>query len=109
MSSEKSSLRGMTQAGPSQLVSRRVESNDSSDGEVEAGYKPGDRTDDNVLERLGYKRELGREFTSMSTLSFALSILGCVATIASTVNTPLLSGGPATVIWAWFLGSWGGS
>ncbi|KZT53837.1 APC amino acid permease [Calocera cornea HHB12733] len=65
--------------------------------------------EDEELERLGYKQELKREFRSWSTISFATSIQGCVATIASTINTPLLLGGPATTIWAWFFGSFGGT
>ncbi|KAF8336463.1 amino acid/polyamine transporter I [Cantharellus anzutake] len=64
-------------------------------------------TDDAALTRLGISRELRRELTSWSTLSIAFSIFGCVATIASTVNTPILLGGPASAIWTWFLGFWG--
>ncbi|KAF8314483.1 APC amino acid permease [Clavulina sp. PMI_390] len=63
--------------------------------------------DDKLLEAIGVHRELSREFTSWSTISFALSILGCVASIASTFNTPLLYGGPAAAVWSWFMGSWG--
>jgi len=63
--------------------------------------------DDQALRRLGIKRELRKEFTNFSTLSFALGILGCAASIASTLNTPLLLGGPASVIWAWLVGSFG--
>lgn len=63
--------------------------------------------DDRQLEAIGVHRELSREFTSWSTISFALSILGCVASIASTFNTPLLYGGPAAAVWSWFMGSWG--
>lgn len=63
--------------------------------------------DDKHLEAMGVHRELNREFTSWSTISFALSILGCVASIASTFNTPLLYGGPAAAVWSWFMGSWG--
>jgi len=32
--------------------------------------------DDEVLQRLGLRRELRREFTKFSTLSFAIGILG---------------------------------
>ena len=64
-------------------------------------------SDDRALEAIGVHRELNREFTSWSTISFALSILGCVASIASTFNTPLLYGGPGAAVWSWFLGSWG--
>ena len=64
-------------------------------------------SDDDALARLGVRRELKREFTSWSTFSFAFSVLGCVATIASTFNTPVLLGGPASAVWSWFLGFWG--
>ncbi|KAL5476691.1 TPO5_3 [Sanghuangporus weigelae] len=63
--------------------------------------------EDAKLQQLGIRRELRREFTNFSTISFALGILGCSASIASTLNTPLLLGGPATAVWAWFLGSFG--
>ncbi|EPQ52255.1 APC amino acid permease [Gloeophyllum trabeum ATCC 11539] len=79
-------------------------------------FTPSDKVDkasinleqeDARLRKLGVRRELKREFTKFSTLSFALGILGCSASIASTFNTPLLLGGPGTAIWAWFLGSFG--
>ncbi|KAH8116138.1 amino acid/polyamine transporter I [Phellopilus nigrolimitatus] len=63
--------------------------------------------EDAKLKQLGIRRELRKEFTNFSTLSFALGVLGCAASIASTINTPLLLGGPATAVWAWFLGSFG--
>ncbi|KDQ58795.1 hypothetical protein JAAARDRAFT_193315 [Jaapia argillacea MUCL 33604] len=63
--------------------------------------------EDERLRQLGIRRELRKEFTNFTTLSFALGILGCSASIASTFNTPLLLGGPATAIWAWFLGCFG--
>lgn len=63
--------------------------------------------DDGALEAIGVHRELRREFTPWATFSFALSIFGCVSSIASTFNSPILLGGPASAIWAWFLGSWG--
>lgn len=63
--------------------------------------------DDDALEAIGVRRELRREFSPWATFSFALSIFGCVSSIASTFNSPILLGGPASAIWAWFLGSWG--
>ena len=83
--------------------------------------------EDERLHQLGIRRELRKEFTNFSTISFALGILGlarlhfptrtslifvlslysCSASIASTFNTPILLGGPATAVWAWFLGSFG--
>ncbi|KAI5120886.1 hypothetical protein M0805_002986 [Coniferiporia weirii] len=63
--------------------------------------------EDAKLNQLGIRRELRKEFTNFSTISFAMGILGCAASIASTINTPLLYGGPATAVWAWFMGSFG--
>ncbi|KAJ3096382.1 hypothetical protein HK100_005585 [Physocladia obscura] len=57
------------------------------------------------LARLGYKQEFLREFGSLATLSFAFSIMGVSASIPSTFDTPMLSGGPASVIWCWAVGS----
>lgn len=81
--------------------------------------------DDSRLHQLGIKRELRKEFTNFTTLSFAIGVLGyardhcwfylpsayplksIAATIASTFNTPIVLGGPATAVWTWFIGSFG--
>ncbi|GAA5839585.1 hypothetical protein JCM9279_005990 [Rhodotorula babjevae] len=57
------------------------------------------------LAALGYKQEFAREFTNLSTISFAFSIMGVASSVATTLDTPLLLGGPASVIWCWFIGS----
>ncbi|KAI8616553.1 amino acid/polyamine transporter I [Chytriomyces sp. MP71] len=62
-------------------------------------------SDEEVLARLGYRQEFVREFGSLSTLSFAFSIMGVAASIPSTFDTPMLSAGPSSVIWCWFIGS----
>ena len=80
---------------------------EKNESNVELELTDTSKIDDDALARLGVRRELKREFTSWSTLSFAFSILGCVATIASTFNTPVLLGGPASAVWSWFLGFWG--
>ncbi|KAJ3379537.1 hypothetical protein HDU84_006592, partial [Entophlyctis sp. JEL0112] len=51
------------------------------------------------LARLGYRQEFLREFGSLATLSFAFSIMGVAASIPSTFDTPMLSAGPASVVW----------
>lgn len=74
------------------------------------------------LAALGYKQEFAREFTNLSvrrssslsepcatstdllrpssqTISFAFSIMGVASSVATTLDTPLLLGGPASVIW----------
>ena len=79
--------------------------------------------DERLLARIGYRQvrrlartrtrpqslnidqELKREFTKWSTVSYAISILGVLGSVPATFGTPLSSGGPATVVWAWFIGS----
>ncbi|KIL65806.1 hypothetical protein M378DRAFT_161822 [Amanita muscaria Koide BX008] len=61
--------------------------------------------DDKELAALGYKPSFRREFTNLSTISFAFSIMGVCASIATTFNTPLTLGGPSSVVWTWILGS----
>ncbi|POY75264.1 hypothetical protein BMF94_1634 [Rhodotorula taiwanensis] len=57
------------------------------------------------LAALGYKQEFAREFTNLSTISFAFSIMGVASSVATTIDTPLLLGGPVSVVWCWFIGS----
>lgn len=61
--------------------------------------------DDQALARLGYKSEFEREFGYLGTLSFAFSVVGLSSCVASTFNTPMLSAGPASVVWCWLIGS----
>lgn len=104
------------------MLGERQSSKESDSTRVESITRADD--EDEALRKLGIRRELRKEFTSFSNFSFALGVLGfaylipfrispsyqiisCAATIASTVNTPMLLGGPASVIWAWFLGCFG--
>ncbi|KIK97236.1 hypothetical protein PAXRUDRAFT_825124 [Paxillus rubicundulus Ve08.2h10] len=61
--------------------------------------------DDRNLEVLGYKPSFKREFSNLATISFAFSIMGLCSSVATTFNTPLLLGGPASATWCWLLGS----
>ncbi|KIW03109.1 uncharacterized protein PV09_05754 [Verruconis gallopava] len=61
--------------------------------------------DERLLARIGYKQELKREFTKWSTVSYAISILGVLGSVPATFGSPISSGGPATAVWAWFIGS----
>lgn len=61
--------------------------------------------DDHNLEALGYKPSFRREFSNLATISFAFSIMGLCSSVATTFNTPLLLGGPASATWCWLLGS----
>lgn len=61
--------------------------------------------DDALLAQLGYKSEFIREFGNLETFSFAMSIMGMTASIATTFTTPLSLGGVASVVWCWLIGS----
>ena len=61
--------------------------------------------DERLLARIGYKQELRREFTKWSTVSYAVSILGVLGSVPATYGAPISAGGPATAVWAWFIGS----
>ncbi|KAL0952386.1 hypothetical protein HGRIS_006663 [Hohenbuehelia grisea] len=61
--------------------------------------------DDRELEAMGYVPSFKREFSNLATISFAFSIMGLCSSIATTFNTPLLLGGPASVTWCWILGA----
>ncbi|BGP17507.1 polyamine transporter tpo5 [Rhodosporidiobolus nylandii] len=63
-----------------------------------------DSGEDARLAALGVKSEFAREFTNISTISFAFSIMGVASSLSTTIDTPLLSGGPASVVWCWFIG-----
>lgn len=77
--------------------------------------------DERELAQLGYKQvcnnspsgsinswsiqELRRSFTKWSTVSYAISILGVLGSVPATFGIPIKSGGPATAVWTWFIGS----
>ncbi|KAF2147322.1 uncharacterized protein K452DRAFT_240708 [Aplosporella prunicola CBS 121167] len=61
--------------------------------------------DERLLARIGYTQELKREFTKWSTVSYAISILGVLGSVPATFGSPISAGGPATAVWAWFIGS----
>ena len=61
--------------------------------------------DERLLARIGYRQELRREFTRWSTISYAISILGVLGSQPATYGIPISLGGPATAVWAWFIGS----
>lgn len=61
--------------------------------------------DAELARRTGHRSEFAREFRSFSTFSYACSIMGLISSVTTTFNTPFSYGGPATTVWAWFLGS----
>ncbi|KAH9922202.1 APC amino acid permease [Fomitopsis serialis] len=76
---------------------RSVTSSQSPNGSLDA--------DDRLLAEFGYVPSFKREFSNLATISFAFSIMGLCSSVATTFNTPLLTGGPASVTWCWILGA----
>ncbi|EPT00062.1 hypothetical protein FOMPIDRAFT_1163529 [Fomitopsis schrenkii] len=58
-----------------------------------------------LVDQFGYVPSFKREFSSLATISFAFSIMGLCSSVATTFNTPLFTGGPASVVWCWILGA----
>ncbi|KAH7383126.1 amino acid/polyamine transporter I [Cadophora sp. MPI-SDFR-AT-0126] len=61
--------------------------------------------DERLLNQIGYTQDLSRHFTKWSTLSYAISVLGVLGSVPATFGSPLSLGGPASSVWAWFIGS----
>lgn len=51
------------------------------------------------------EKVLQRHFSRWSTVSYAISILGVLGSVPATFGSPMSAGGPATAVWAWFIGS----
>ncbi|KAF2090345.1 amino acid transporter [Saccharata proteae CBS 121410] len=51
----------------------------------------------------GYKPVFKREFGYLSTFSFAVSISGLFATVATTFSYPLSAGGSSAAVWCWLI------
>ncbi|KAF2767719.1 amino acid transporter [Teratosphaeria nubilosa] len=51
----------------------------------------------------GYKPVFKREFGYLSSFSFAVSISGLFATVATTFSYPLNAGGSASAVWCWLI------
>ncbi|KAG2144321.1 amino acid transporter [Suillus clintonianus] len=66
-------------------------------------HTPLRNADDTLLAELGYKAEFKREFSMIETIAFAFSIMGVVASVASTFSFPLVSGGHVGMVWGWLI------
>ncbi|KAI0724668.1 APC amino acid permease [Fomitopsis betulina] len=73
--------------------------------EVDARSITNNDDDQALVEQFGYVPSFKREFSNLATISFAFSIMGLCSSVATTFNTPLLTGGPASVVWCWILGA----
>ncbi|KAI1329078.1 amino acid permease [Xylariaceae sp. FL0255] len=56
-----------------------------------------------LAEQFGYKPVFKRQFGYLSTFSFAVSISGLFATIATTFVYPLEAGGASAIVWCWLI------
>lgn len=56
-----------------------------------------------LAEQFGYKPVFRREFGYLSAFSFAVSISGLFATVATTFSYPLYAGGSASAVWCWLI------
>lgn len=63
-----------------------------------------DNSDEAKLAAFGYKQEFNRSYDFFSSFSFAFSISGLLGTISITLVYPIWSGGPAGIVWCWFVG-----
>ncbi|KAF2100853.1 amino acid transporter [Rhizodiscina lignyota] len=59
--------------------------------------------DRELAEKFGYKPVFKREFGYLSTFSFAVSISGLFATVATTYVYPLYAGGSSSAVWCWLI------
>jgi amino acid transporter len=62
---------------------------------------------DKKLAEMGYVKVYNRGFNLFSAFSFATSISGLFATVATTFTYPILNGGAASAIWCWIVGGIG--
>lgn len=77
---------------------------DASGDVVQTVYSDELDEGDRVLAaRFGYKPVFRREFTYLSTFSFAVSIGGLFSSVATTFIYPLQAGGSAAIVWCAFL------
>lgn len=57
--------------------------------------------DVDLLEQIGYKQELRREYSTLQVFGIAFSIMGVLPSITTTAATGL-EGGPVSLVWGWF-------
>ncbi|XP_044494431.1 amino-acid permease BAT1 homolog isoform X1 [Mangifera indica] len=57
--------------------------------------------DDSRLKQLGYKQELRRSLSAISSFSMTFSIISVVTGLTTLYSTGLTYGGPLTMIWGW--------
>ncbi|KAJ5886097.1 uncharacterized protein N7473_008771 [Penicillium subrubescens] len=77
---------------------------DSEAGGVAVAPEFANRSDSQLLAKMGYKQELKRQYSTLQMFAIAFSIMGLVPSIASTIAFSLPAG-PAGMVWGWFTAS----
>lgn len=57
--------------------------------------------DDRVLREMGYRHELSRGFTQLSSFSFCYTSVAVLASLSMLYSYGLSTGGPAVMVWGW--------
>lgn len=57
--------------------------------------------DDRVLREMGYRHELSRGFTRLSSFSFCYTSVAVLASLSMLYSYGLSTGGPAVMVWGW--------
>lgn len=58
---------------------------------------------ENRLEQFGYKQELKRNYSLFSLIAFGIVTLTPPSAISNTLGSPLVSGGPVTLVWGYII------
>ncbi|EXJ83963.1 hypothetical protein A1O3_04630 [Capronia epimyces CBS 606.96] len=59
--------------------------------------------DDQLAHEFGYNPVFARKYGTWSSLSFAFSVGGLFTALVTTFAYPLQAGGPAAIVWCWFI------
>jgi len=78
-----------------------IEINDSNGNIRRVSVNQLNEADKALAAEFGYQPVFKREFGYFSAFSFAVSISGTFATIATTFSYPLYAGGSAAAVWCW--------
>ncbi|PHH78664.1 hypothetical protein CDD82_2926 [Ophiocordyceps australis] len=75
------------------------------DPKLEQAPRPSisDGAEDQILESLGYKAELARNRSALQVAFMSFVLAAIPYGLATTLNYPLVGGGPVNIIWGWVL------
>jgi amino acid transporter len=69
----------------------------------EKRVQQGGTADDQLANEFGYNPVFDRKYGTWSSLSFAFSVGGLFTALVTTFAYPLQAGGPAAIVWCWFI------